>query len=163
MVETPPQRVMRQWFQAKLGERMGQFAQMSLDRELLRRGARKMQDGTLYQRTNEPEAEDDMNIRVGDEINHHYYPAVTEPAMEAQESPKPTEQPAAVSQAETPVWKTWLKRAAIVALPLVGAAGVAGYNALSTPDKQPPTVESTAPSFTDSYIEYDVKVRPPGE
>ncbi len=70
--ETPPQRMMRQWYQGKLTERMSMMAGLLANRAMLRRGAFKMQDGTLGQATGEPTAEEDMQIRVGDEIHNHY-------------------------------------------------------------------------------------------
>ena len=72
--ETPERRVMRQWFQGKLGERLLQAAQMAKDRAMLRRGARKQQDGMLGKpgTSSESEASENMQIRVGDEIHHHH-------------------------------------------------------------------------------------------
>lgn len=74
--KTPPltqgEKVLKQWYQGKLGERLLQGAQMALDRQMLRRGSRKQQDGTLGTQDNSPPVEEEMNIRVGDEINHYY-------------------------------------------------------------------------------------------
>jgi len=83
---------MRQWFQAKLGERLLQAANMSRSRELLRRGALKMQDGTLGQPGDPPGMDDPMNIRVGDEIHYH-----AEAAAVPAPAPTPTLAPAAKS------------------------------------------------------------------
>lgn len=84
--ETPPQRVMRQWYQAKLGERLLQAGEISLDRQMMRRGAKLQQDGKLGDNQEEEGGltEDDaMRIRVGDEIHHHYEaPAKEEPKEE---------------------------------------------------------------------------------
>lgn len=67
--QTPERKLGVEWFQGKLAERMTQLAQLTQDRSLLRRGARKQQDGTLGTATNTDEDES-MNIRIGDEINH---------------------------------------------------------------------------------------------
>jgi len=85
----PAERVMRQWYQGKLAERLGQFAAMQQDRAILRRGAIKMQDGTLGQSAQPPTVEDDMNIRVGDEVHNHYPTA----AAANQESVQPSAEP----------------------------------------------------------------------
>ena len=132
--ETPPERVMRQFYQAKLGEQLGQFAEMAAGRDMLRRGAKKQQDGTLGKDTGEPEA-DDMNIRVGDEVHQHYHspPAAPQP----QPTPR-TPQPSAADPVETPAWKIWAKRAAMAALPIVGAGAVWGWQAFTGGDDKPP-------------------------
>jgi hypothetical protein len=67
--ETPPEKTMRRWYEAKLAERLLQAGQMAKDRALLRRGARKMQDGVLG--APEGPEEEDMQIRVGDEVHYH--------------------------------------------------------------------------------------------
>ena len=45
--ETPARRTMRQWFQGRLATDLLQAGQMAEKTELLLRGARKMQNGTL--------------------------------------------------------------------------------------------------------------------
>jgi len=76
---------MRQWYQGKLAERLGQFSAMMKDRNMVRRGALKMQDGTLGQEGDPLALEDsDMNIRVGDEVHYHT------PAAEVVSSPVAT-------------------------------------------------------------------------
>lgn len=69
---TAGEKVLKHWYQGKLGERLLQAAQMGLDRAMLRRGARKMQNGTLGQPGDAPAGEDEMNIRIGDEVHNHY-------------------------------------------------------------------------------------------
>ena len=66
---------MRQWFQGKLAERLLQAGQMAQGREMLRRGALKMQDGTLGQPGEPTDGGDQMEIRVGDEVHYHTEPA----------------------------------------------------------------------------------------
>ena len=78
--ESPGERVMRQHYQGRIADRMAQVASMAANRELLRRGARKMQDGTLAQ-PGDPTEEDPMNIRVGDEVNHYYPASIAEPSQ----------------------------------------------------------------------------------
>ena len=81
--ETPGRRVMRQWFQGKLAERMVQAGQMAQNRAMLRRGAMKQQDGTLGQ-PGEPAEAEEMNIRVGDEM--HFHPSSEATAQSSPES-----------------------------------------------------------------------------
>ena len=64
-IETPGQRVFRQWFQGKLAERMIAAGLMARKTDMLLRGALKQQDGTLGQ-PGEPTGADDMQISVGD-------------------------------------------------------------------------------------------------
>lgn len=158
--ETPPQRVMRQWFQGKLGERLLQVAQMAKDRALLRRGARKQQDGTLGQAGGSPDdpaesdAGDDMQIRVGDEVHHHTYPAPVESTVQPM-----TESPRAGMS-------TWAKTAlglgitalASSLLPAIGVPLAAWMGAFDKPPVH-------APQFTDTDTDTfpSVIVRPGGE
>lgn len=74
------------WFKAKLAERLLQAGTMAKNAAMLRRGAFKMQDGTLGKEPDKPEEPDDMNIRVGDDTTHNHYAApepVTPPASKA--------------------------------------------------------------------------------
>ncbi len=66
MPETTPKDVGIEWFRGKLAERLMQAGAMSLDRSLLRRGAKKMQDGTLGKPSDGDEVDDEMNIHIGD-------------------------------------------------------------------------------------------------
>ena len=84
--ETPGQRTMRQWYQAKIGERLIQVAQMAKERSMLRRGAIKQQDGTLGSTGNPADLMDEpMNISVGDQTHYHAAPL---PSEESQEQPR---------------------------------------------------------------------------
>lgn len=76
-------------------------------------------------------------------IHHHYY------AQEEQPAP-PVAQPQPVQQPESTA-KTWLKRAAIAALPLAGVGGTLAYNAMTKPD--PPAVSS--PNYQDTYSDVE--------
>jgi len=65
--ETPKERVMRQWYQMKIAERTGQFGNMLQNFSMLRRGAKKQQDGTLGQSGGAEDVGDEpMQISVGD-------------------------------------------------------------------------------------------------
>lgn len=84
--ETRPEKTMRQHFDLDLGLEALQAAQMAKDREMMRRGAMKQQDGTLGISPGNPEPlDDDMNIRVGDETNHYHL----EPTPAPVPQPKP--------------------------------------------------------------------------
>lgn len=147
--ETPARRTMRQWFQAKIAERMMQAGHLAQNREMLRRGAIKMQDGTLGQDTGEPEAEarDDMNIRVGDEVHHHY----PEPAAE------PTE-PGDTTRARK-ARSSWLLPAAlVVGSALTGGAvptGILIYQALKAASEPAPVVQQ-GPAVEDMNTLYEL-------
>jgi len=66
VLETPGEKTMRRWYEGKLAERLLQATQMAASRNLLRRGARKMQDGTLGQ-PGDPSEEEPVNILIGDQ------------------------------------------------------------------------------------------------
>ncbi len=149
--ETPGQRTMRQWFQAKLGMNVLQAAQMAEDRKLLRRGARKQQDGLLGTSEQPPENEvgEDMQIRVGDEVHHHVHNDVAP-------SPPPAEPPTEVptpTEPEAPPRREGMGTLAKVAMTLGAAALIPGIGiplavgwaaAFGAFDKPPaPTVEFT--------------------
>lgn len=68
---TSPEKVAAQWYQMRLANEAVQAAQMFRDRELLRRGARKMQDGKLGTPETPPAEEEDMQVRIGDEVHYH--------------------------------------------------------------------------------------------
>ena len=60
-------KVVKQYYQGWLSERLMQAGSMFKDRALLRRGSRKMQDGTLGQKGSDNAVENDaMNIHIGD-------------------------------------------------------------------------------------------------
>ena len=139
--ETPADRTMRRWFEGKLAERLGQAGQMFQDRAMMRRGAKKQQDGTLNQ-PGEPEPED-MNIRVGDEI--HYYDA-----------PKTI----ASSPVQTSGFADFLKKAAIAAALTAGGAGV-GVGIpwlLGAFEKAAPAVVPAAVESIDTDTQYELRL-----
>ena len=92
--ETPARRTMRQWFQGRQAMELLQGGQLAQKTEMLLRGARKQQDGTLGEPSgDEVDAEaSDMRIRVGDETHHHYHEALveTEPPVVETKPEKPT-------------------------------------------------------------------------
>ena len=152
--ETPARRTMRQWFQGRLATDLLQAGQMAEKTELLLRGARKMQDGTLGQPTGEPQGVEDMNIRVGDET-HHHYPA---PPVEAVAPSPPQVEPA------TPSPKPAVTKAIgtiALAAALSGLAG-AGVGAAAVPwlmgafDKPDPPA-ATAPSDKDTITQIGIR------
>jgi hypothetical protein len=65
-LETPPEKTMRRFYEVKLAERLMQAASLERNRRLLRRGARKQQDGTLGEPGDSSSPEDDVNIHIGD-------------------------------------------------------------------------------------------------
>jgi hypothetical protein len=126
-------RLMRQWYQTKLAGEAGTLNGMLLQGNLVRRLVRKTQNGTIGQQTTEPEdkAEDDMGVRVGDEINYHLH----------------QQQPAAAAAA-TPTGglSSFARAAALVAM----GAGAGGAPLIASwllkPSQQPPPAVQTAPS-----------------
>lgn len=76
--EKPAAQLMRQNYQAKVGERLLQAGMMAKGRALAMWNARKMINGTLGEPDPPGEAspEDEaMQIRVGDEVHHHHPPS----------------------------------------------------------------------------------------
>ena len=67
--ETPGEKTMRQFYEGDLARRLIQTASMEKNRELLRRGSRKMQDGTLGQSDQNVTEDDPMNIVIGDQYH----------------------------------------------------------------------------------------------
>lgn len=133
MPETPGEKVMRQWYQGKLAERMGQFAAMMKARQLLHRGALKMQDGTLGQ-PGEPETVEDMNIRIGDE-NHYPTPITpSEPGFASKIAP-------------------------LLLAAALGAGGLALWNAIQPNDPIPTVI----PIDTDTNTQYILGLVPDSE
>jgi hypothetical protein len=94
--ETPAAKTMRQWYQAKLAERLIQVCSMERNRSLLRRGARKMQDGVLG-KSGDDDAEEPMNIHIGDQIL-----TATEPAPPEVPTDADTHQPVPDPSPQTP-------------------------------------------------------------
>lgn len=93
--ETRPEKTMRQHFDLDLGLEALQAGNMAKDRAMMRRGAMKQQDGTLGTSSENPEPlDDEMNIRVGDEVNNHYHQA---PEPEPEPEPAQAVQPDSMS------------------------------------------------------------------
>jgi len=89
--ETPKERVMRQWYQMKIAERTGQFGNMLQNFAMLRRGAKKQQQGTLGQPDGAEDAgEDPMHISVGDTYMTVHQSADTDGAQPETDVAQPT-------------------------------------------------------------------------
>lgn len=73
---------MRQFYEGDLARRLIQTASMEKNRELLRRGSRKMQDGTLGQSDQNVTEDDPMNIVIGDQYHVNNTPQVNTPQTE---------------------------------------------------------------------------------
>ena len=153
--ETPARRTMRQWFQGRLATDLLQAGQMAEKTELLLRGARKMQDGTLGQSTGEPQGMEDMNIRVGDET-HHHYPA---PPVEAVAPSPPPVEPVKPTTPKPSFPSSDLLGKAVLAAALMGTGGAIGVGALGLMgafDKPDPPV-ATAPSDKDTITQIGIR------
>jgi len=133
--ETPAEKTMRRFYEGSLAERLMQAASMERNRQLLRRGALKQQDGTLGQPAGDGagEGDDDVHIHIGD-------------IHSSQQQAPVAEQPSPLPQ-EAGGWTDFAKKAAVAAALLAGG-GAIGY-ALS-PDQQPEQQPSP-----DTWIEYD--------
>ena len=143
--KTAGQKTMRRWFEGRLAERLLQAGQMAEDRASLRRGAKKMQDGTLGQPTDgDPVDEEAMNIRIGDDI--HY------------EQAKPEQYPPAAPP-QAPAKSNTLATIATAAALLAGG-GLAGYavNALMKPDPAP-VVQPVVNPTVDTDTRYMLRLR----
>ncbi len=134
-------KVARQWFQGKLAERLIQATSLERNREVLRRGARKMQDGQLGTPGGDIE-EEPVNIHIGDQT-------FTQAA-----APQTPTAPSA-----TPFWQKALVSAALVA----GGAGIGGGVPWLLGAFERPAVEQTAPVFTDADTQYRFSILPESE
>jgi len=133
--ETPGEKTFRRFYEGRLAARLMQAASMERNRNLLRRGARKMQDGTLNQ-PGDPTEEEPVNISIGDTI--HYAP---QPAAQPATAP-PQRTPAAAPQSGL---STLGKIGAAAALLVSGAgAGAAIPWLLGAFQKQPPAAVQPA-------------------
>lgn len=140
--ETPPRRVMRQWFQGKLAERLLQAGQMAQSRELLRRGALKMQDGTLGQPGEPAGMDEPMQIRVGDEVHYHTEPAAVPPT------------PAVPATSTTP--SLLAKAAPLLLAGALGASGGVGVPWLISALTAKPAAEAAKVIDTDTQYILDL-------
>jgi len=119
--ETPGEKTLRRFYEGRIADRLIQVASMERNRALLRRGARKMQDGTLGQ-PGDPSGEEPVNISIGDIHYHQETPTVDPPPGAGTGTGTGPAQPAA----ETPLWKRAAVLAAIMAA-TGGSAGLATY------------------------------------
>jgi hypothetical protein len=123
-----------------LAQRAAGLDQTRQEARLVRRLVRKTQDGTLGRPTSEPEdgaeaEEDDVGVRIGDEIHYHASPAA-----------------AGQSGAIRPA----MKIAAVIA-GLLGSAGLGlGLGALGRPAEPSPQI---APPAADG-LQYDLRLSP---
>ena len=135
-------KVARQWFQGNLAERLMQATSMERNREVLRRGARKMQDGQLGTPGGDVEGKP-VNITRGDQIFTQTTPAAQPTAPQA-------------SASGTPFWQKALASAAFAA----GGAGLgAGVPWLLGAFERPAT-EQTSPALTDTNTQYRLSITP---
>ena len=140
--ETPGEKTMRRWFEGRLAERLLQAGQMAEDRASLRRGAKKMQDGTLGQPTDgDPVDEEAMNIRIGDDI--HY------------EQATPTQTQAPV---QPPAKSNTLATIAAAAALLAGG-GLAGYAVNALMSDPVPVVQPVVQPTVDTDTRYMLRLR----
>jgi len=134
--ETPADKTMRRFYEGSLAERLMQAASMERNRQLLRRGARKMQDGLLGQ----PEAvsgeDDEVNIHIGD-----IHTSSTSPAEHKQAG-----------------WVDFAKKSAL-AIALLSGGGALGYALTAAVQPEQPVVQPS----TDTWIEYDGQKFVPGK
>ncbi len=135
--EVTPEKVLKQWYQAKLVERLMQVGAMAKDRALLRRGSRKMQDGTLGQSSDNAAEDDAMNIHIGD-------------VVVSQDAPSPSPSPLAPADGAGSLLKTALISAALIAGPGVGVAIPWALGAFDHPE--PPAV------MTDKDTRYELVI-----
>lgn len=136
--ETPAEKTMRRWYEGKLAERLLQASQMALSRNMIRRGARKQQDGTLGQ-PGDPSEEEPVNILIGDQIYNGpqqdaSLPATTQPSSTAADL---------------------LKKAAIAAALLGGGAGLSFVPGLLKDDA--PAVEPAVVD-TDTHGDWELRL-----
>ncbi len=131
-------KVARQWFQGTLAERLLQATSMERNRELLRRGARKMQDGQLGIPGNDAEDEP-VNIHIGDQT-----------FTQAAAPQTPT------APSGTPFWQKALVSAALVASGAGAGGGIPWL--LGAFDK--PAAEQAAPTLADTDTKYQLSIMP---
>ena len=157
---TPGEQTLRQWYQGRMALELLQGTSMERNRQMLRRGAKKMQDGTLGQ-PGEPAEEEPVNISIGD--TYQVMPVQQTPQLAAQPAvapassvsagagtdaaPAATEAPAAPAAA-TPLWKQVATVAAVIA-GMGGAAGLGSY--LTSQAAAPATTQQAAPAATPIY------------
>ncbi|MFH1184690.1 MAG: hypothetical protein V1755_06580 [Chloroflexota bacterium] len=128
------------WANVRLAHEAMMLDKLQHDGRLIRRLARKTQDGTLGQATAEPEdAEgDEMGVSIGNTIYYGQPNPVptTSPPPPVTPAPAPVTEPAGPSAA-TPLWKKALATAALVGAGATGGVGIpAAYQALWPAEQQ---------------------------
>jgi len=167
---TPGEQTLRQWYQGRLAMTLMQGASMEKNRQMLRRGAMKQQDGTLGE-PGEPAEEEPVNISIGDTYQvmpmQQSVPSVAatpvvgpgmeaSPAVPAAESAAVTQATITAPAAETPTTPLW-KQAAAVAAILAGMGGSAGLASYLTSQAEQPAAAPAA----DTNTEYQLRLNVP--
>jgi hypothetical protein len=161
--ETPAQKTMRRWYEGKLAERLLQAGSMAKNRAMLRRGALKMQNGTLGTAVEGEDMGDDaVNISIGDQIIYQTSTpdAKPEAAPAAEAEPAPPSLAATAKDAVVSKGKDWLKTAALSAALLAAGGGLgAGIPWLAGLFDKPP---AGTPAFTDTDTDtqYTLSIKP---
>lgn len=120
-----------------------QVASMERNRELLRRGSKKMQDGTLGTPIGNVE-DDPVYITIGDQIIHQ-----TLPPQEPQEPPQPP-------TVEVPdIAMDWMKKALLSTALVLGGVGVGAAVPWLLGAFDKPTT-----TFTDTNTRYELTLDP---
>jgi len=143
-VETPAEKLMRQWYASKLAERLMQATSMERNRAMLRRGARLMQTGQLGNPEAEVAEDEPVNIHIGDlVVTEGQQPAVSQVTPSATSKTLPEAKSSLASKLGT---------AATVAALVLGSGGLgAGLLALLRPQPE-------APVFVDTDAQYELRL-----
>lgn len=154
--ETRPERTMRNWYEAKIAQWLLHGVSMEKNRQMLRRGAIKQQDGTLGEAGGPEWEEEPVNISIGDTHNTIYGgaggasngaavstpadgPTAAEPA-----TPTPAEPTAPTIELPEPGLSNWAKAGILAAALGVPSAGIIGYLAgQGNAPQQPPAAVDT--------------------
>ena len=139
--ETPAEKTMRRYYEGRLAERLMQAASLAENRRMLRRGARKQQDGTLGQPGEPSDLEDDVQIHIGDIHQVTSQPAATTALV-----------------ASVPLEATdgglggTLKKAAVAAALVAGGTGAGMIASHLLADDPTPAVAEAGPDADTQYI-----------
>jgi hypothetical protein len=136
---------------------MLQVTSMAANRNLLRRGAQKMQNGTLGEQTGEDDDMGDISVRVGDEVHYHTEAATQSPTAGSTTSDGGAQSVPEVTPAASPVsagMSTAAKVLTTMAAATLGPAAAVGVAALAGAfDKaEPPTV---TPASQQEFVDTD--------
>jgi hypothetical protein len=119
---------MRRFYEGRLAERLLHVSQMAQDRSMMRRGARKMQDGTLGTKdaaepaSDSEDGEDGVSIRIGDDVHYHTTTSTTPAAPAPLPAPVAPVQPPAAKPSNT--WGKLAGAAVLGAALLLGGGGL---------------------------------------